>query len=255
MSILCPIDVLHTIMENILEFLRNDESIGLVSRMPKQGPELELVQDFVIHLKENLNLTRKNYALFYEPLMPTGFPDIVVVTYNPKLYDKWNSSRSNISILDMKILHHLYYVKKCTSNEISKQLCLDKGVILGSIERLLDAKLINRLNGYWCPKSLQTTYAVSNLQTIEAKIGNTKEVLEQASNNRWFASESCVLLPSCSLHERSRSKAKNLGIGIWGLSKNNNNFRIIQKPVRVKSPASYASWFFNEWIGRKLFQS
>ena len=84
---------------------------------------------------------------------------------------------------------------------------------------------------------------------------NTKEVLEQASNNRWFASESCVLLPSCSLHERSRSKAKNLGIGIWGLSKNNNNFRIIQKPVRVKSPASYASWFFNEWIGRKLFQS
>lgn len=242
-------------MENILEFLRNDESIGLVSRIPKQGPELELVQDFVIHLKENLNLTRKNYALFYEPLMPTGFPDIVVVTYNPKSYDKWNNSRSNISILDIKILHHLYYVKKCTSNEISKQLCLDKGVILGSIERLLDAKLISRLNGYWCPESLQTTYAVSNLQTIEAKIGNTKEALEQASHNRWFASESCILLPSCSLHERSRSKAKNLGVGIWGVSKNNNNFRIIQKPVRVKSPTSYASWFFNEWIGRKLLQS
>ena len=70
MSILCPIDVLHTIMENILEFLRNDESIGLVSRMPKQGPELELVQDFVIHLKENLYLTYINNCVIYKYHLP-----------------------------------------------------------------------------------------------------------------------------------------------------------------------------------------
>ena len=66
-------------MDRIMMFDHNIENIGLFTRPTTQGEELELVEEFIdyyIHafLKNN---KVNNLAVFVEPKVASGFPDIV----------------------------------------------------------------------------------------------------------------------------------------------------------------------------------
>lgn len=240
-------------MTNVLEFSMNDPSIGLIVRSTRNGPELELTNMFLAQYKGRLSTLKRHYALFYEPLLPTGFPDIIVVSYNPKNFKSWNSERSNLTILDLKVLHHLYFVQGSSSENIENQLGIDSTTLFRVLERLLDSAMIRRTKKRWIPRSLRSRYAATNIQAIEAKVSDWQGVFRQASMNRWFASESCVLSPVQSPSSKVMNRAIKLGVGIYSLT-TGSPVKTVQKPVRGCLPSSYASWMLNEWIGRRLFQ-
>lgn len=241
-------------MPQLLEFKITDPEIGISARTEIEGPESTLLNEFIKQYAYQLSSLKRHYALFFEPLLPTGYPDLVVVTYDPHKYRFWTEERSELDVLDLKVLHHLYFVKGSTSSLMEKQLGLDSKKLLRILERLMDASLIKRAKQHWLPKRLKDTYGISDIKTIEAKISDWSNVFKQANMNRWFSSESCVLSPVSKPSMKIIAKAKAHGIGIYSMPPC-AQVKTIQKPERTGGlPISYASWLFNEWIGRQLLR-
>ena len=241
-------------MAQILEFKQTDRHIGLSVRTPIKGPESLLVNNFAEQYIDKLQKQKRHYALFYEPLLPTGYPDLVVVAYNPHKYESWNEQREKLTVLDFKVLHHLYFVKGSTSVNLEKQLGMDSKLLLRSLERLMDASMIKRTKQRWVPYRLSNNYGISSIKTIEAKISDWSSVFNQATMNLWFSSESSILSPVTKPSNKVVSKAASKGIGIYSMPlRVNSTISSIQKPRTTGGlPISYASWLLNEWIGRKL---
>lgn len=241
-------------MAKLLEFKRSDKDIGISVRTQIKGPESVLLNEFVEQYSDKLTSLKRHYALFYEPLVPTGYPDLVVVTYNPEKYRSWTKKRTRLGILELKVLHHLYFIKGSTSEVIENQLGLNSKQLLRILEKLLDASLLKRSKNCWLPVSLRTTYGINNIKTIEAKISDWSGVLQQANMNRLFSSESYVLSPVLTPSKRIISEAEKSGVGIYSKPLG-GSAKVVQKPFRSEGlPVSYASWLFNEWIGRQLLR-
>jgi len=240
-------------MAKLLEFKKSDKDIGISVRTQIKGPESVLLNEFVEQYSDKLTSLKKHYALFYEPLVPTGYPDLVVVTYNPEKYRFWTKERTRLGVLELKVLH-LYFVKGSTSERLERQLGLESKQILRILEKLLDASLLKRSKSRWVPVSLRSIYGINNIKAIEAKISDWSGVLQQANMNRLFSSESYVLFPVHTPSKRMISEARKSGIGIYSKPLG-GNAKIVQKPLRSSGlPVSYASWLFNEWIGRQLLR-
>ena len=241
-------------MVNFLRFRRSDKKIGFFARNVVDGPESEMLKAFVRQYAEEIRTDAKHYALFYEPLVPTGYPDLVVVQYSPAIYDHWERHRMSLQVSDLKILHHLHFVHGATSGLLRKKLGIECQQLFESLERLMDAKLVNRKEGAWMPTNLKNVYGIRRIKAIEAKISDWGNVLKQADVNRLFASESYILSPVANPSPHIVAQAHEKGVGIFSLPKG-EKFKTLQKPACMSGlPVSYASWLFNEWIGRKLAQ-
>jgi len=239
-------------MPHLLEFKKSDPEIGISARTQIEGPESVLLNEFVEQHLCQLGTLKKHYALFYEPLLPTGYPDLVIVTYKPHKYESWTEERAKLGVLELKLLHHLYFVGGSTSSSMEQQLGLESRLLLRILERLLDASLVRRAKQQWIPKPISVSYGISNIKTIEAKISDWRSAISQANMNRWFSSESCVLFPISNPSAQVITRAKAKGIGIYSMP-SGARAKTIQKPERFGGlPISYASWLFNEWIGRQL---
>ena len=242
-------------MPKLLEFKKSDPQIGLFARMQVEGPESVLLNEFVEQYADQLCTLKRHYALFYEPLLPTGYPDLVVVSYKPDKYKTWTEERTKLGVLEFKVLHHLYFVKGSTSSSIEQQLGLDGKVLFRILERLMDASLVRRAKQQWLPRPLRDSYGISNIKTIEAKISDWPSVFSQANMNRWFSSESYVLSPVSKPSRQVINNAKGKGVGIYSMPPG-TRAKTIQKSERSSGlPVSYASWLFNEWIGRQLSEN
>lgn len=236
----------------ILSFSKENNSLGLTMRQAQPGPEAELVDLFVSQFYEKKEKVQKKYAVFFEPLLPTGFPDIVIAEYNEQAFSNWNDARRKLEIIDLKLLHHLYYAGGASSDQIFQQLGFSQGDLLYSLERLLDANLIRRNSQKWVPISLRKAYGIKSLHAIEAKIGKWDSVLNQAFLNKWFASESSVLMPVVTPSKQNQVRAAKQGVGIYTVAGNHKKILQFAPAEKGNIPTCYASWFFNEWIGRKL---
>lgn len=230
-----------------LTFKKTNPEIGLNTRKSKTGPEKQLVDDFLNCYTEETN---EPFAIFWEPSLDTGYPDIVIASFQPKVFEEWSKHRFELSISDIKMLHYLYSQGGATSEDIERALGVDKRNLLKSIERLLDSKMIRRYSKKWMPYSIKRRYAIDKIVAIEAKIKDWKSAFEQAQNNKWFASESFVLSPNTSPTKRIIERSQELGVGILSFKK--SKIGLIEHSQKSSLPSSYASWLFNEWIGRRL---
>ncbi len=238
-------------MAPILDFTYTDPSVGLLVRPTRTGPESELTADFIEKTIPMLKEHKQHYALFCEPQLETGFPDIVIVSYNPSVFEQWENGRNNLTTMDIKILHHLYFLGGADAERIEKQLGVNNKALVNSLERLLAASLIRWYAKQWMPRSLKTRYAVKSISAIEAKIKNWASAFQQAELNRWFASESYILSPVSQPQKKILRKSERLEIGIYSMSAGSHIKKLkASKPGQL--PSSYASWLFNEWIGRRL---
>lgn len=149
-------------------------------------------------------------------------------------------------------MHHLYFIRGASSERIIEQLAISKGSLLEAIEHLFDANVITRKNKKWQPLPIKQTYGIVALHTIEAKVGKWDNVLKQAFLNKWFASESYVMLPIVRPSESNLTRADSQGIGVFTLTFDKKHIRKYAKAEKGTLPTSYASWLFNEWLGRKL---
>ena len=234
----------------IIEFKSSNQKIGLKARTPSNGPEQIFIDEFAFYLCETFKNINGGIAIFYEPLLETGFPDIVFVQYNPNVYDRWNIDRSKLFSTDLKVLHHLVCKNGLNSDCLRKQLGIDSKTLITSIERLLDGGLIKRKNNLWKPYGFNKLFAIKRIIAVEAKIKNLKSAVQQAEINRWFASESYIVSPVDNPSEGILKYSKISGVGIYSFNK--KSIRRIAKSARFQLPCSYASWMFNEWIGRYL---
>ena len=125
---------------SILE--KNDNSIGLKTRRQTQGKELELVKKFIEYYANKFESKRTNtkLAIFCEPYIESGFPDIVFAEYIEEVYSNWNDKREKLKTNDLKVLQHIITNKKITSKKIKSQLGLTgDNDLLPILEKLYDA--------------------------------------------------------------------------------------------------------------------
>ena len=237
-------------MERISVINRSLPEFGLYTRTSTNGIELDLVKSFIDYYCNQFLKTNKknNLAVFIEPRISTGFPDVVFATYMPNVFEKWSKERDALDIVDLKILTYIIKQHSCKSENIVADLRFSEKQVLYSIEHLIDSGLIQRKKEARTLEKTSTVYGIKKLVTIEAKIGNIKKVAEQSFINTWFASHSYALIPT-KPNESTISQLKKHGIGLYC---QNKGFRKVLEAQTYSLPSSYVSLQFNEWIGRSL---
>ena len=130
-------------------FDHNIKDIGLYTRPSTQGEELDLVEDFIEYYIYNFLKTNKtsNLAVFVEPKVASGFPDIVFAAYSPKILENWSEERENLETNDLKVLSQLLMTKGSTGSELITRLKMPEKDTIQAIEKLLDAHMIIRVGG------------------------------------------------------------------------------------------------------------
>lgn len=239
-------------MAPVMDFLKSDKAIGLIVKPARIGPETKICNLFVETMTARLAKQKSHYAIFSEPQLETGFPDIVIASFLPSVFDKWNSKRANLNIVDIKLLHHLNLSGGDSADNIERMLGLDSRNLVRSLERLLSANLISWQRKVWKPIQLQSAFGINKIIAIEVKIKNWAEALRQAEMNWWFASESYVLSPVMKPQKQVLEKADRLAVGVYSITSKGVIARI-RSSKRERLPSSYASWLFNEWVGRRLY--
>lgn len=238
-------------MDRVLMFDHNITDIGLYTRPTTQGDELDLVEDFIEYYIHNFlkNNKTNNLAVFVEPKVASGFPDIVFASYSPKILENWSEQREKLEINDLKVLSHLLITKGSTGSELITGLKMPEKDTIQAIEKLLDAKMILRSQGVWKPVDVKKIYNIKNLISVEAKMTDIKKVAEQSLINTWFASQSYALTNASNPQSSTIRKFERQGTGLYCKKK---SFRKIVEAKKLASPSSYQSLQFNEWIGKTV---
>lgn len=238
-------------MDRVLMFDHNIRDIGLYTRPTTPGDELDLVKDFIEYYIHNFLKNNKinNLAVFVEPKLASGFPDIVFASYSPKILENWSEQREKLEINDLKVLSHLLITKGSTGSELITGLKMSEKDTIRAIEKLLDANMILRSQGEWRPVDVKKIYYIKKLISVEAKMTDIKKVAEQSLINTWFASQSYALTNASNPQSSTIRKFERQGTGLYCKKK---SFRKIVEAKKLTSPSSYQSLQFNEWIGKTV---
>lgn len=238
--------------DNILIYDRTRVDIGYVARINTQGKEFDMVQSYLNHITSKyMKLKSKKVAIFIEPLLDTGYPDIVIVEYFSLPTNQWTISRRNLTSTDLKILFYIQKQKNTSISEISRNLGYSDVSINKSVKRLSSSGMIylSKSKKYVRNSKLKSYCRIHKIIAIEAKIDKWKEAIRQASNNIWFATESYILMNKESCSSKIIETCKSNGIGII---LTNGTIKKELKSEKRNFPVSYASLQFNEWILRDL---
>lgn len=239
-------------MSFVLDFKESCPSISLKSRPTRVGPEWNLVQDFSEYIVELFKTRNNKLAIFYEPLLESGFPDIVVAEFSERVFDNWNEARTQLKPKDFKILNHIYTERGATIDCLASKLGYKQKDIEKVIQRLYEASLLKITKTNICPKKHSSVFGIKKLIAFEAKMNDWQTVFQQALTNKWFASEVYVLSPVSTPALKTIQYAEKNGIGIYTFNGIVNKVCLAeQRPI----PSCYATWLFNEWIGRRLNQN
>lgn len=238
-------------MERIIFFDHDIKKIGLNTRKSTPGEEIELVKEFIEYYIHNFlrNNKTNNLAVFVEPKVASGFPDIVFATYSPNILDNWSKEREKLDTYDLKVLSHLLCTKGCTGSQLITGLKLSEKSTLQSLEKLLDAHMIYRSNGLWKTFNQNKVYNIKKLISVEAKVGDMKKVAEQSLINTWFASQSYALTNTANPQNSTINHFQRQGTGLYCKRK---SFKKVVEAKKMSLPSSYLSLQFNEWIGRAV---
>ena len=234
----------------VIEFTGRNNRIGLLARNATKGPETDLMKSFRRYVPRCLRWQKGDTAIFWEPQVETGFPDLVAVQYVPKVFQTWSHARCQLTSLDLKIMHHFFRVGATDSSSLFKTLGLRATDLLAALERLLDAQLITRSHRKWMPQPLKKVFGIVSIVAVEAKIKNWDSAFEQGHINQWFASESYILSPVEKPRQAVLERSNRTGVGIFLL--NGTTVRRLRSARKHQIPASYGSWLFNEWVGRHI---
>lgn len=237
-------------MDNVTIFSQSIPQIGYIARTSTQGEEFNMVSIYIEAISQKYStLKNKRIAIFIEPQIDTGYPDIVIVEYSATTLPEVNSARSKLSTDDLKILFYIHCKKCLTLKELSTKLAYSLDEIKKSVHRLASAGLLylskndvsvrNKALSKYCP--------IKRIIAIEAKLSKWNEAIIQAEHNIWFSTDSYILLnrEKCSSTILERCKEKGIGVILV-----NGDIQTVLKSAARNFPVSYASLQFNEWLCR-----
>jgi len=210
--------------------------------------EKDLVDNFFYNSLP-YRLFKKNTIALEEPNLPIGFPDIVLCT----LQDDFREVISREYLLDyrqLKLLHYIYLSKGVNLDTIERKLLFSNSFVNNNIDGFLSNGLVKLDGNTVRLNPLGEIFAIDRIVAVEAKLTNWKKVLDQANRNRWFASESYILMPSKINFKKVMKESRKKGIGI--LTSGHDSNHILLKSDKSNIPKSYGSWIINEMLIKKL---
>lgn len=238
-------------MSQVTIIQKNMPNIGLYTRNITVGDEYAMVEQFIDYYCTKFIRGNKKMqlAVFIEPRISSGFPDIVFATYRPSILEHWSDERMNLDINDLKLLSFLCCTPNVTEDGILSILGLSPKQTLKSVGKLLDAKVIARRSGCWQTKNINEIFGITKLVAVEAKMNNVSKVVEQSFLNTWFSSHSYALTNATNPQEDTVLACIQCGIGLYCRGK---QFKKVVDAKPYALPSSYLSFQFNEWICRIL---
>lgn len=234
-------------------FAKSEPQIGYLARTVTYGDEFKMVKAYIDYICKKADKHKsKETAIFIEPQMETGYPDLVIVEYYMSKHSIWNESRLKLNLRDLKILFQIQQKRVTTTTELNNLLGFSPEEI-GKSLTILDSCGLTRYtnNGSQIRCVTQKAYfRIVKIIAIEAKIDKWTEAIKQATNNIWFSSESYILMNKNSCNSAIHEQCKDKGIGI--ILVNGKVEKILNSSVQ-KLPTSYASIQFNEWLLKSFF--
>jgi len=186
--------------------------------------------------------------IFYEPELPTGFPDAVAVFCHARFSDP-RPSRQKLGNDHLRLLHHLYRVRRGSAMELALALDHTERHVRRVLDDLEHADLVRQYRDRAVARSLDSVFVATRIVTVEAKIRDWRKALRQAIANTWFASHSYVLMPANRLSRTIFRQAARFGIGV--MSYDGTRVAVRLRARRLAIPSSYGSWLVNEWAVRR----
>jgi hypothetical protein len=229
----------------------NRSDLGLALRRPTQGVESQFLENFLSAVLIKPSRVGLETAVFYEPWLESGAPDAVLAEFDPAIFHSWSEARNLLEVGDLKILQYLYQVQGSTTLDVVQRLGLSIRAVQGATERLMYAGLLRSARNHLRPIAVRRAFGIKRLIAIEAKMKGSRVVFEQAQVNRWFASETYALCPTGRSTEKLAEFSRSYGVGLYTFLPGAEPKRVVRS-ARSPLPTSYASWLFNEWIGRLL---
>lgn len=236
------------IAENTIDQFPALVSSGPVFRKQTNGPELDLVYQYISTSLPEPGEDEK-LTVFIEPKISSGnYPDIVAVYWKRSVTLSWPAERVLLTSADLRVLHSLYLSSTKHRDDLDSPALIDFNLPKKSRDRLQKSGLLLNNNMSWTIRPLREIFAVQKIIAIEAKIHDWQKGLDQALLNTWFSSESYLLLPRIPAAIDLVERAKNFGIGLVDTGTPLNKTEITARSYQI--PASFTSWEFNEWAWR-----
>ncbi|MDR2590272.1 MAG: hypothetical protein LBC71_04710 [Oscillospiraceae bacterium] len=236
-------------MSNVMIFNNSRPEIGLYTRPATLGAEHSLVEQFIDYYCYTFirNNKKTKLAVFVEPRIESGFPDVVFASYLPSITDNWSDKREALDVYDLKLLSYLCSSNNALGVKIITKLGFSEKQTITSLEKLMDAKLVTYRDRSWRVRELRDVFSLTKLIAVEAKLNDISKVVEQSHLNTWFASQSYALTNSTNPQSETVRTFTRYGIGLYCKG---SHFRKIIDAKSYSLPSSYLSFQFNEWIGK-----
>ena len=238
-------------MNKVMVFNCSRPDIGLHTRPVTAGAEYALVEQFINYYCHRFarNNKKAQLAVFIEPRIESGFPDVVFASYLPSITDNWSDKREALDTCDLKLLSYMCNKADVLGAKIITKLGFSEKQTITSLEKLMDAELISYRDHSWRLRELRDVFSLTKLIAIEAKLNDISKVVEQTHLNTWFASHSYALTNSVHPQNETIKVFSRYGIGLYCMG---SQFRKIVEAKQYTLPSSYLSFQFNEWIGKTI---
>jgi len=217
--------------------------LGLRARTERVGPESALVDDFLGDISISHSENHRVFIL-KEPQIGNAFPDIVVVVYDARVMNSWPIIRMEITTEDLKLMQLIYTNRGASNDEL--KFFLGKAPAK-ALARLEASGMIEWKKGKWTTCDLSSIFALHSVLAFEAKMAPTSKVIEQALANKWFATDSSILIPMVGRYSRIAETARRHDLGVYTRQAGG---KTSIRPKKHNKPLSYASWMINEWAWR-----
>lgn len=237
-------------MNSITIFDHTIKSINYIARSNTLGDEFDMVVKYINDfISKHTKLKEKKFAIFIEPCIPTGYPDIVIVEYYNLQNMKNNSAILNKTCL--KILFEINNSNFTSVSSLSSKLGFSEKDVLKAVNILDLNHLIHfSSNKKSIRKTKLSTYSgIKRIISIEAKIDKWREALSQASKNTCFSTDSYILINKKVCNQEIIAECRKHGIGIILV---NGKIETVLKCEHRPYPVSYISFEFNEWIKKYI---
>ena len=238
-------------MSQVMIFNKSRSDIGLHTRSAASGPEYALVEQFIDYYCHTFLRSNKKtqLAVFVEPRIESGFPDVVFASYLPSITNNWSDKREALDICDLKLLSYLCNTKGASGAKLISSLGFSEKQTITSLEKLMDARLVSYRERSWRVRELRDVFSLTKLIAVEAKLSDISKVVEQTHLNTWFASHSYALTNSANPQNGTVKTFSKYGIGLYCKG---SHFRKVVEAKQYALPSSYLSFQFNEWIGKTI---
>lgn len=225
--------------------------VGVPLRKPTVGVESEVVARFLegFIASKRKQSSSAGISVFVEPRLEYGFPDLLIAYHNPRRVAPWGENRDSLSERDFKILSYLmkHPRKRHSVDSITRALGFRVSQVEMSLGVLEGCGFLAETGGVWRCAARSSFFALTGLVSIEAKVGKPGVVLEQATKNTVFSSQSYSLLAGGRVFDSTKSRFAARGVGIILGESGQVVLKAEAKPV----PVCTTSLRVNEWITRQ----